>query len=239
MATLIAFFARQSRAFDLLMTSSVCVVLQSRAQDAGLENDPDEEQVWHISDVDLSPSELTLMDCTWDGESDTIGAITVGMNHEAFVLCEDVSLAWTCKFFHIDNSERQATFFAIDVVKLILVHSNAIVFSTKRRPLAQGKRRGRGRGHMLALEDGDPGSIGDVRATLPGIADIVAMEEVGDVAWELATRSIAGGDAIDVDVISGFARGCLAGAWRFEHWKQMLAETLCLFPDTGRPQRAN
>ena len=50
-ATLKAFFARKSRAFDLLMTSSVYVVLQGRAHDVGVENDPGEERVWHITDV--------------------------------------------------------------------------------------------------------------------------------------------------------------------------------------------
>ena len=120
------------------MTSSVCVVLQRRAQDADLENDPEEEQVWHISDVDLSRSELTFMDCTWDRESDTIGATTVEATgqwyqlHEDLALCEDVSLAWTCKFFHIANSERQATFFAIDVVKLIPMHNNANLLHRER-----------------------------------------------------------------------------------------------------------
>ena len=94
---------------------------------------------------------------------------------------------------------------------------------------------------MLALEDGDPRSIGDLRATLPGIADIVAMEEVGDVAWELAPRSITEGDAIDVGVVSDL----LEDAWEAREDSNigtlMLAETLCLieFRDTGRPQRAN
>ena len=56
---------------------------------------------------------------------------------------------------------------------------------------------------MLSFEDGDPGSTGDVQARLLGIADIVAMQEVGGVARELAPRSNAEGDAIGVDVVSG------------------------------------
>ena len=42
-----------------------------------------------------------------------------------------------------------------------------------------------------------------MQARLLGIADIVAMQEVGGVAWELAPRSNAEGDAIGVDVVSG------------------------------------
>ena len=55
---------------------------------------------------------------------------------------------------------------------------------------------------MSALEDDDPGSIGDLGATLPRPADSVAMEEVGDVAWELETRSVAEGDTVDVNFVS-------------------------------------
>ena len=68
MATLKSiFFTRKSGAFDLLTTCSVHVVLQGRAHDAGLENDPEAEEFWHISDAELFPYELTFMDCAWDG----------------------------------------------------------------------------------------------------------------------------------------------------------------------------
>ena len=63
MATLKAFFTRNSLTCDLLMTPRVNVALQARAHDVGPEHDPKEEQVWYISDVDLSPYELTFMDC--------------------------------------------------------------------------------------------------------------------------------------------------------------------------------
>ena len=62
--------------------------------------------------------------------------------------------------------------------------------------------RSKARGNMLTLEDGDPGSTGHVGATLRGIADTVAMEEVHDVAWEFAPRSIAEGDAVDALALS-------------------------------------
>ena len=55
---------------------------------------------------------------------------------------------------------------------------------------------------MLAFEDEDPESIGNVGETLLGIADIVATEEVGDVAWDIVPRSVAGSGAIDVDGVS-------------------------------------
>ena len=146
---------------------------------------------------------------------------------------------WTRKLFHVDNSERQATSFTIDVVKLIPVHDNATAFSTKRRLLARGKRRGQGRATILDFEDGDPGSTGDVGALLPGIGDSVAMEEVGDAAWELAPRSIAERDRCGRCL--GFARECLGGACSFKHGKFMLADTQSLIEsrDTGRPQCAN
>ena len=88
---------------------------------------------------------------------------------------------------------------------------------------------------MLALEDGDPGSIGDVRATLPQISDIVAMEEGTCTKINHRGRRDRCGRCL------GFARGCLGGAGRFKHRTLMLAETLCLieFRDTGRPQSAN
>ena len=50
MATLKVFFARRV----VPCGSNVYAVLQGRAHDVGVENDPEEEQVWHISDVDLS-----------------------------------------------------------------------------------------------------------------------------------------------------------------------------------------
>ena len=141
---------------------------------------------------------------------------------EPFLLAK----TWTRKLFHVDNSERQATSFTIDVVKLILVHDNATAFSTKRRLLAHGKKRGQGRATILDLKDGDPGSTGDVAAILPGIWDIVAIEEVGDVAGELAPRSIAERDRCGRCL--GFARECLGGAWSLKHGKFMLADTQCL-----------
>ena len=52
MATLKSiFFTRKSGAFDLLTTCSVHVVSQGRAHDVGLENDPEAEEFWHISDL--------------------------------------------------------------------------------------------------------------------------------------------------------------------------------------------
>ena len=56
---------------------------------------------------------------------------------------------------------------------------------------------------MLALEDGDPGWIWIRGRNIACNRRHCRDGGGGDVAWELAPRSIAEGDAIDVDVVSG------------------------------------
>lgn len=75
-------------------------------------DDPIEHQIWHVSDVSLSPYECVFHDMVWDGIIHNLGRMELQgsgsfyYHLEAFNLCRDLKLKWKIRLHTLDMSDR-------------------------------------------------------------------------------------------------------------------------------------
>ena len=177
-------FKRKTEMFELLRASSIYVLLQGYRRGYAAGDPPEEEQFWHIADVDLSPYEITIMDCAWDGEVNARGHRLLEAtgqwyhHHEAFALCQGMDLVWTATFFRLDESNRPVPSFAPNFASVYTIGEPEVAFwNTSRKRKASAKRHAR-----AARADADD-AVGDGAGDDNEPIDDIGEGPVADAQW--------------------------------------------------------